>query len=210
VCWTGAHLAGLDPYSGRAYWKLPFKPSRMVLNIATPVLHGDRLFVSAFYDGSLMARLLDQEPWVEEVWRRRGLNEKKTDSLHSIISTPYLEGDYVYGVDSHGELRCLDAKTGDRIWEDLTAVPNVRWGTIHMVRNSDTMWMFNELGQLIIARLSPKGFEEISRAQLIEPTTDTRYREGNVCWAHPAFAYQHVFARNDRELVCASLAAEEM
>jgi len=29
-----------------------------------------------------------------------------------------------------------------------------------------------------------------------------------VCWSHPAFANKHVFARNDEELVCASLAAE--
>lgn len=68
--------------------------------------------------------------------------------------------------------------------------------------------MFNERGELIIAKLSPRGFEEISRAQLIEPTTSIRFRRGaGVCWAHPAFAYRHVFARNDRELVCASLAA---
>jgi beta-lactamase regulating signal transducer with metallopeptidase domain len=33
--------------------------------------------------------------------------------------------------------------------------------------------------------------------------------EKGVCWSHPAFAYKHVFARNDRELVCASLAAED-
>ena len=60
-----------------------------------------------------------------------GASERDTDGLHAMISTPYLEGDYVYGVDSYGELRCLDARTGDRIWEDLTAVPKARWGTIH-------------------------------------------------------------------------------
>jgi hypothetical protein len=77
-----------------------------------------------------------------------------------------------------------------------------------MVRNGDRMWMFNERGELIIARLSPAGFEEISRAKLIDPTTDQLPRRDGVCWSHPAYAYQHVFARNDRELVCASLAAE--
>lgn len=67
--------------------------------------------------------------------------------------------------------------------------------------------MFNEAGELIIARLSPKGFEEISRAKLIDPTPK-QLRRRLVVWAHPAFAHRHVFARNDRELVCASLAAE--
>ena len=68
--------------------------------------------------------------------------------------------------------------------------------------------MFNERGELIIGELSPKGFHEISRAKLIEPTTAQLPSRGGVCWSHPAYAYKHVFARNDRELVCASLAAE--
>jgi len=208
VCWTGDHVAGLDPASGEIYWKHPFLPKRMVINVPTPVVDQDRLFVSAFYDGSLMLRLFQDEPRVEEIWRRRGFSERMTDSLHAMISTPYLEGDYVYGVDSYGELRCLDANTGDRIWEDLTAVPKARWATIHMVRNGKRIWMFNERGELIIATLSPAGFHEISRAKLIEPTTAQLGQRDGVCWSHPAYAYKHVFARNDRELVCASLAAE--
>ncbi len=73
--------------------------------------------MSSFYDGSLMLKLDRNQLAVEQVWRRLGPDEKKTDSLHCMIGTPAMEGDYVYGVDSYGELRCLDAKTGDRIWE---------------------------------------------------------------------------------------------
>ncbi|MGV3722528.1 MAG: hypothetical protein ACO1SX_16600 [Actinomycetota bacterium] len=116
-------------------------------------------------------------------------------------------GDYIYGVDSYGELRCLDLMTGDRIWESRDAVPRARWANIHFVVNGDKVWMFNERGQLIIARLSPKGYEEISRAQLIQPTTGQLPQRGGVCWTHPAYANQHVFIRNDAELVCASLKA---
>ena len=68
--------------------------------------------------------------------------------------------------------------------------------------------MFNERGELIIAKLSPGGFQEISRAKLIDPTTAQLEQRGGVCWSHPAFAYKHVFARNDRELVCADLSGE--
>jgi outer membrane protein assembly factor BamB len=208
VCWTGASVSGLDPATGKVYWAIPFKPKKMVLNVATPVADKDRLLVSAFYDGSLMLKLRQDKVDVEEVWRRCGKSEQKTDSLHAIISTPLLDGGFVYGVDSYGELRCLAAATGDRVWENLTAGPNVRWGTIHMVRNGNKMWMFNELGELIIGKLSPTGFEEISRAKLIEPTTDMDQRTEPICWSHPAFAGKHVFARNDKELVCANLEAK--
>jgi outer membrane protein assembly factor BamB len=205
VCWTGENVAGLDPSSGKVYWKYPFPPKRMVINVPTPVVHKNRLFVTAFYDGAAMLRLLEDEPRVEEIWRRRGQSERNTDALHAMISTPYMEGDYVYGIDSYGELRCLDARTGDRIWEDLTAVPKARWSTIHMVRRGERMWMFNERGELVIGKLSPDGFKEISRAKLIEPTTAQLRQRDGVCWSHPAYAYGHVFARNDRELVCADL-----
>ena len=208
VVWTGDHVAGLNPGTGEVYWQHPFRPRKMVINVPTPVVEGNWLFLTAFYDGALMLRLRQDEPAVDEVWRRRGASERRTDSLHAMISTPYLQGDHIYGVDSYGELRCLDTRTGDRLWEDLTAVPANRWANIHMVRNGDKIWMFNERGDLIISKLSPTGFEEISRAKLIEPTTGQLAQRGGVCWSHPAYAYKHIFARNDRELVCASLAAE--
>ncbi len=208
VCWTGTRVVGLDPASGELYWEHPFRHRRWIIGIATPVRHGDRLFVSAFYDGSLMLRLDPERPAVEKIWHRFGASELTTDSLHSLMVTPYLRGDHVYGVDSYGQLRCLDAATGDRIWEDRTATSQVRWGMLHMVQNAETTWMFNDRGELIIARLSPRGFDEVSRAKLINPTRGQLRRRDGVCWSHPAFAYRHVFARNDEELVCASLAAE--
>lgn len=207
VCWTGDHLAGLDPASGRIHWRYPFAPSRMVINVAAPVFDGGRLFLSAFYDGAAMLRLSPDGTAIEEMWRRKGPNEKQTDALHAMIATPILEDDSIYGVDSYGQLRCLDANTGDRIWEDLTAVPAARWANIHMVRNGARVWMFNERGDLIIAEMSPKGFHEIGRTHLIDPTTEQLRQRGGVCWSHPAFANRRVFARNDKELVCADLSS---
>ncbi len=209
VCYTGAHVISVDPKTGKLHWSVPFAPKKMVIGITSPVLEGDYLFVSNFFDGSLMLRLSSDGTGVEELWRRGGPSEMETDSLHAIISTPWLRGDYIYGVDSYGELRCLDAKTGDRIWESDKAVRRDRWSTIHFVWNEpqQRMWMFNEEGDLIIARLTPKGYEEISRTHILKPTRDQLpSRRGGVCWSHPAFAGKHVYARNDKELICVDLA----
>ncbi len=206
VCWTGDNIVGLNPATGEVYWKSEMPPKNMVIAIATPVFHKNRLFVTSFYDGSKMLRLAEDATTAEEIWRARGPSELDTDALHSIMSTPLMIGDYLYGVDSYGELRCLDAETGKRIWEDTTATPRDRWSNIHMVQNGDRVWMFNERGELLIAKLSPEGFEEISRAQLIQPTVAQLKRRGKgVCWSHPAFADGHVFIRNDESLICASL-----
>lgn len=85
-----------------------------------------------------------------------------------------------------------------------------RWSTIHLVRqaNSDRIWMFNERGELLIAKLSPEGLSILDRCQLIEPTKPQLPQRGGVCWSHPAFAERSVFIRNDNCLVRASLKAE--
>ena len=205
VCWTGDSVSGLSPKSGKVLWRHEFPPNKMPIGVASPVVQGDRLFLTSFYDGSLMLRLKQDQPAVEVLWKRTGVSERQTDALHSIISTPVFLGDYVYGVDSYGEMRCLRAENGDRVWENLTATPKSRWSTIHFVQNGDKSWLFNERGELLIGQLMPQGFREISRAKLLEPTLEQLNQRGGVCWSHPAYANRHVFARNDSELVCASL-----
>ncbi len=205
VCWTGDSIAGLDAKTGEVYWRQPMVPQKMPIGIATPVVHDDHLFVTSFYDGSMMLKLDPDRPAAKKLWHRVGRSEKNTDALQSIIATPLMFGEHIYGVDSYGELRCLKMADGDRVWEDQTATPPARWSNIHMVKNGENTWMFNERGELLIGRLSPEGFREIDRAQLIAPTTDQLRQRGGVCWAHPAFADRCVFIRNDKELVCASL-----
>lgn len=224
VCWTGESLSGLDPKSGRVYWAHTMKPTRMPIGIGTPVIDGELIFVSSFYDGSLMIRAPRDSLTSELVWRAIGTDEKSTGSksvqvgketisadaeiygMHAMIGTSIVAGGYVYGVDSYGEMRCLDATNGKRVWEDLTAVPKSRWSTIHMVRQADRVWMFNERGELLIGQLSPEGLKVIDRCQLIEPTSVQLNQRGGVCWTHPAFAEQSIFARNDNRIVRASLA----
>jgi outer membrane protein assembly factor BamB len=205
VVWTAENLAGIDPETGSVYWKIPF-PVKMGMGISTPVLYHDFLFVSCFYSGSLLVKLNKNTVSAEKGWSRVGESERKTDALHCVINTPVLKDGYIYGVDSYGELRCLRLETGDRIWEDLSAVTKNRWANIHFLEHGDQTWMFNEHGEMLITELSPRGLKIISRAKLIEPTTGQLNRSGTgVTWSHPAFANRHVFIRNDNRLVCAFL-----
>ena len=180
----------------------------MVINVPDPVLNetGDLVFLSAFYDGSQLLRLTPSG--AETVWKREGFSERRTDALHCMISTPFIRGGHVFGVDSYGEFRCLDLANGDRVWTDDTLLENGRWATAHSVQNGARTSITTEKGELIIASVTPQGFKRLSSAQLIEPTTRLRGRNHLIDWSHPAFAQRCVFARNDEELVCVSLAAE--
>ena len=66
----------------------------------------------------------------------------------------------------------------------------------------------NDRGDLIIASLSPAGYREISRTKLIRPTSNpgNRRQMQAVNWSHPAYANRHIVARNDTEIIRASLA----
>jgi len=212
VAWTGERIAGMDAATGDVHWEIETPPSRMVINVPGPAFDQDesRMFLSVFYDGSRLIELGRDELVARELWHRKGINERKTEALHCMISPPLFHGGYIYGIDSYGQMRCLDPKTGDRIWENLEAVPQGRWGTGFMVKNGDRIWMLTERGDLVIAKLSPQGYEEIDRAPLIEPTTPLKQRtEGTVLWSHPAFAGTRIFARNDRELICVELGRGE-
>ncbi len=205
IVWTAENLAGIDPETGKVYWTVPFLV-KMAMAIATPVVYEDYVFVSSFYSGSLLVKLSENGLKATKVWMRAGENERKTDALHCVINTSLLKDGCIYGVDSYGELRCLDLLTGNRIWEDLTAVVRNRWANIHFIQHEMQTWMFNEQGELLITELSPSGLKVISSAKLIEPTTQQLNRNGvGVTWSHPAFAGRKVFARNDRELICADL-----
>lgn len=208
VCWTGDRVAGLSPSSGELHWYHPMPWKSWPIAIATPVVHRNLLVLSESHNGTTVLRFSDKDLSVEKVWNLRRSDLEDGKALHCLNSTPYVDGDHIYGADSRGILRCLRLDTGIQVWEDGSAVPEGRFATVHLIPGGDRTWLFNERGELIIAQLTPEGYTEISRAKLIEPTLEQFRQRGGVTWSHPAFAYRHVFARNDRELVCADLSAK--
>ena len=207
LIWHPQALASLDPVTGKIYWEQPFKV-QSALTVATPVLSGSRLLVSSFYNGSMMLELNPAKPGARLIWKGKSDSEIKTDGLHTLITTPVADGDYIYGICSYGQFRCLRAKTGKRVWETLKVTKErARWAAGFIVRHRDRYFINNDRGELIIARLSPAGYQEISRTKLIQPTSRSGNRRelGAVNWSHPAYANKHIFARNDTEILCASL-----
>jgi outer membrane protein assembly factor BamB len=205
VIWHPTALSGLDPATGRVLWEQPFRV-HMGMTLATPVLDAGRLLVSSFYNGSMLLDVAGETPHL--VWKGTSNSEIKTDGLHSVVTTPVIQGDYVYGICSYGQFRCLRAKTGERVFETLDVTrEQARWAAGQIVRHGDRYFINNDRGELIIARFAPDGFHEISRTQLIRPTSKQGVRRelGAVNWSHPAYANRHIFARNDEEILSASL-----
>lgn len=204
LAWHPTALCSLNPETGAVYWEQPFQ-SNSGLSVVTPRFSNNYVIVSALYDGALLVKLDQHTPKADVVWRRKGKSERVTDALHCMISTPVIDGDHIYGVDSYGELRCLELKTGDRLWSTFepTSKVSARWGNAFIVKHEDRYVLFSEQGDLILAKFSPEKYEELSRAHLLEPTGPAQRRD--VVWSHPAFAHGNVYARNDREIISVSL-----
>jgi outer membrane protein assembly factor BamB len=203
VVWHPDAVVGLDPKSGSKLWEAPF-PVQFGLTIPMPRKLGTRLFVTSFYDGPLMIDLGPNGRTPHVLWRTNPKNtEKKNDSLHAIMCTPIVTEDFIYGVGSYGELRCLETETGRVVWETREATGPERWSNAFLIPHEDRVILCNEHGEIIFAKLSGDGYKQLSRAKMIEPTQPIQRRM--TVWSHPAFAMGSIFARNDGELIRVNL-----
>jgi len=209
IIWHNESVNGLDPETGKLYWTQPFE-IKASLTAPMPRYENGRLLVTSFYNGSRMYELNEDKPEAKLIWRGKSNSERadNTDGLHSIMPTPIFHGDYIYGVCSYGQLRCLKSATGERVWESLVPTTGKleRWGNAFLVEQGERCWLFNERGELIIAKLTPDGYDEIDRAKIIEPTNKLLGPSRPVVWMHPAFANKAVYARNDQEIIKVSAA----
>ena len=211
LIWRPDGVHALEPKTGQVIWSIPWQ-LRAGLSIPMPRLSTDRskLFLTSFYNGSLMLGLEPNGSTPKILWRTEEPSEKRTTHLNSIMSTPVLRDGHIYGVCSYGQFRCLRIDTGERVWEDQTIATGgnlARWGNVFITPHepSGRFFLFNELGDLIVGNLTPTGFEESTRAHLLEPNgVDLRQRP--IVWTQPAFADRKCFARNDTEIICVDLA----
>ncbi len=215
IVWHAAGLVSIDPQTGAITWEEAWEAGSG-LSVATPVKSGDYLLVTQFYYGSMMMRLSQDRPSATLLWKGSGRSEMpdQTDGLHSLITTPIIDDHYVYGVGSYGELRGLDARTGERVWMSPDMTAQDRWGTAFMVRHQDRYFVNNDEGFLLLARFTPEGYVELDRTRLIEPTSHAAAGRPNrtdrlVNWTHPAYANGHIVHRNDEEIIRASLRAAD-
>ncbi len=220
IIWHAHAVLGIEPENGKRIWRVDFESKAALTAPTSRKVGNDELFITSFYNGSMLLKV--NATGASIVWKSKSKGEmaNQTADLSSIMCTPIVEGDYIYGVCSYGQLRCIKAHTGERVWETMNATrgkltpPKIaekeepdakeRWSNAFIVKQDDRYFLFNEQGDLIIARLSPKGYEEISRAHLLDPTNKDAGRM--VVWVHPAFANKCVFVRNDKEMICVSLA----
>jgi outer membrane protein assembly factor BamB len=210
IAWHAEAINSLNPKTGELYWTQPYppkgKPQRPAVSIVSPARLDDRLYVSAYYNGGLMLKLDKDKPTASVLWQSQD-TPRKPDGLHALMTTPVLKDGHLYGIGGEGELICQKIDTGEKVWESLQAIGGEKttFGTVFLTPHAERWVLFNDAGYLILAEVSPKGYKETDRGKVLEPTYEARGRK--VVWSAPVYANRCVFARNDKEIICISLAA---
>ncbi|HVK16854.1 MAG TPA: PQQ-binding-like beta-propeller repeat protein [Fimbriiglobus sp.] len=194
-------VRSLDPETGKRYWTVPYDATSGSI-IMTPVRSNEFLFIGGYEGKTLLMKLASDKPAAEVVWQ-----DKRRHGISPINVQPMVVDGVIYGLDESGEMFAVELPSGKRLWTSdapLVAEKKLPSGTAFVYRNGDRFFLFNDLGEVVICKLNPKGYEEVSRAKVIEPTGKAFGR--TVVWCAPAFAGKKMFVRNDKEMICVDLA----
>ena len=191
VAWTPTSVNGLDPATGKSLWSVPFEVNYGT-SIASPIFQEGLVLVCSYYDGSKAIRLGSERNQAKQAWHDRR-------NLRGLMMQPLYHDGYAYLLDKRHGLTCLELQTGRKLWDDdnrMTPKGRNPQATMVWLGDADRAIVLNSDGDLILVQLSPEGYHEETRANIIGRT-----------WAHPAYAGNCVYARSDTEIVCVVLPA---
>lgn len=195
-------VTALDPETGKEIWSVPYESTNGLV-VMTPVVWNDYIFVGGFANKNMLIKLAPDGESAELVWK-----DNPQHAFSPINVQPTLDGDNLYGFDQNGRLYGVKLPDGERLWDTTEPLGErpANSGTAFIIRQGERYFLFTENGDLITAKLTPEGYQELSRAHIIEPTGDAFGR--SVVWCSPAFADKRMYVRNDKECVAVDLAAE--
>ncbi len=192
-------INSVEPETGKLLWTAPYEATNGSI-IMSPVVIGDFLFIGGYSNHNLVLKLNRDKPGATVV------SKDQTKKFVSPVNVqPFVDGDTIYGMDQKGDLVAFRLPQGEPLWTstDLLGARSQGSETAFLVKHEDRFFVFNEKGELVIAKLSPQGVEIVDRAKVIDPSNNAFGRD--IVWCAPAFAGTRMYVRNDNECVCIEL-----
>ena len=188
---TRYNVVAVNPRDGKVLFRFPFGKRGPTVNAATPLVMDDNLFVSASYGvGAVFVNL--SPAGAKKLW-------ENDDVMSSQYTTCVYHEGYLYGI--HGrqdlgvaELRCIDPIAGKVMWTEEG------FGTGNLILADNKLVIMKTDGQLVLANPSPKKFQQLATAQVLDTTVQPL----------PALAGGMLYVRDTDTLKCLDLQPKRM
>lgn len=181
IFFTGIRALGVDVEDGRLLWEYQ-KVSNRTANIATPIVRGNRVFISSDYGtGCVLLELKSNGNGItaEEIYFNQNMKNHHSSSI--------LVGDVLYGYSS-AILTALRFDTGEVLWKNRSV------GKGSLVYAEGHLYCFSENGVVGLVEASPEGYREKGRFSIPQGALPS--------WSHPVVSDGRLYLRDQDDLYC--------
>lgn len=172
VFFTHQRAVGLDLKDGKLLWDYP-RAANNVANVATPVIRGNRVFISSDYGTGAGMVEIKADGKAQEVYFTKDMRNHHSSSI--------LIGDYLYGFSS-SVLTAMRFDTGEIAWKDRSV------GKGSLVFADGHLYALSENGVVGLIEATPKGYAEKGRFRIQQDSLPT--------WAHPIVVGGRLYVRD--------------
>ncbi len=186
LVWQDNYSQGYDEHAAAPLYEDPY------LMIACPFKSGAECYKLELADQDAAETSQDKPPKlnVTNAWFSR---EMSNDTASSVV----VDG-HVYGFDlrdvqakahrpSRGTFKCMEFTTGKVLWESNEP------GHATVLVADGKLFLFNDEGELILARANPERYEELARTQVFS---------GETCWTAPSLCRGRLYLRSPSKAAC--------
>lgn len=189
-------LLGFNPADGKIDFHFPWRCEELEsVNASSPVVVGNHVLITECYGPG--GALLKVKPGGYDVVWTDAKKFKKSLACHWM--TPIHHDGYVYGCSgrhtNNAELRCVELATGKVVWSE----PRLTRTSLLMVDGH--FICLGEDGTLRLLKVTPKKYDEVSVAEVVDSKTKRPLLE-YPCWAAPVLSNGLLYCRGEERLVC--------
>lgn len=192
IFFTAVGLLGVQMDTGKELWRVAW-PTEYDVNICTPLLMGDQLFVSSGEKVGCALFRLKKDDKPDVVWQSKGAKSvMMTYWANAVVHDKHLyglSGEY----NKSADLNCVDLATGKLVWS------SPRFGLSSVTLADGHLFIMNKNGDLVLVPATSKGFTEKGRARVLE---DGRYA------TVPTIASKKMYLRDRKHIVCLDVAGK--
>ena len=172
VFFTQERGLGLDLKDGKLLWQYP-RAANDTANVATPVVRGNRVFISSDYGTGAGLVEIKADGSAQEVYFTKEMRNHHSSSI--------LVGDYLYGFSS-GILTSMRFDTGEVAWRDRSV------GKGSLVYADGHLYALSENGVVGLIEATPTAYREKGRFRIKQESLPT--------WTHPVIAGGRLYLRD--------------